>query len=160
MFLYFCEMISAWTFLAVSVAHPTRIRTEVPANPLNAVKWVICSTTAGPAARTARNADPRTDIRPRTWRVFKYYINWWWKTKMLSLKKPRKERERILRFWWREQCFYQAGQEGWMHLVVSIVHSHRPGQVAGKCSSSWRKLWEVYLLEDRTNLQRVCVWSF
>lgn len=61
-------MISASTFLAVSVAQPTRMRTEVPANPLKAVRCVACSIAAGPAARIAKNTDPRTDIRLRTYK--------------------------------------------------------------------------------------------
>lgn len=60
-------MISAWTFLAVSVAQPTRMRTDVPANPRNAVRCVVCSTKEGPAASIAKNPDPRTDIRLSTY---------------------------------------------------------------------------------------------
>ena len=51
----------------MSVAQPTRIRTEVPANPRNAVKCVVCSITAGPAARIAKKAEPSTEIRLRTY---------------------------------------------------------------------------------------------
>ena len=67
MFLYFWEIISAWTFLAVSVAQPTRMRTDVPANPRNAVRCVVCSIKAGPAASIAKKPEPRTDIRLRTY---------------------------------------------------------------------------------------------
>lgn len=72
MFLYFWDIISARTFLAVSVAQPTRIRIDVPANPRNAVKCAVCSTIAGPAAKIAKNVEPRTDIRLRTCTI--YYI--------------------------------------------------------------------------------------
>lgn len=50
----------------MSVAQPTRMRTDVPANPRNAVRCETCSTTAGPAAKIARKAEPRTDIRLKT----------------------------------------------------------------------------------------------
>ena len=61
--LYFCMACSARTFLAVSVATPTKIKTEVPANPLKACSFVNSSTKGGAAARAPRNADPRMDIR-------------------------------------------------------------------------------------------------
>lgn len=80
MFLYFWDIISARTFLAVSVAQPTRIRIDVPANPRNAVKCAVCSTTAGPAAKIAKNVEPRTDIRLRTCRV--YFILYFKQCKM------------------------------------------------------------------------------
>jgi len=54
---------SALTFLAVSVATPTRISRLVPTKPLNAVKPVSLSTSGGAAARAPKNADPRIDIR-------------------------------------------------------------------------------------------------
>ena len=50
---------SALTFLAVSVATPTRISRLVPAKPLNAVRPVNFSTAGGAAARAPKNAEPR-----------------------------------------------------------------------------------------------------
>lgn len=76
MFLYFWDIISAWTFRAVSVAQPTRISTDVPANPRNAVKCVVCSTRAGPAAKTAKKVEPKTEIRLKTYRFICWYQNW------------------------------------------------------------------------------------
>lgn len=61
--LYFCMACSARTFLAVSVATPTKISTDVPANPLNACNLVNSSTRGGAAARAPKKAEPRIDIR-------------------------------------------------------------------------------------------------
>lgn len=40
----------------------------MPANPLKAVRCVACSMTAGPAARIAKNTEPRTDILLSTYK--------------------------------------------------------------------------------------------
>lgn len=57
----------------MSVAQPTRMRTDVPANPRNAVRCETCSTTAGPAAKIARKAEPRTEIRLKTYNQTQAY---------------------------------------------------------------------------------------
>ena len=54
---------SARTFLAVSVATPTKMRTEVPAKPLKACNLVNISTSDGAAESAPKNAEPKTDIR-------------------------------------------------------------------------------------------------
>lgn len=46
-------------FLAVSVAQPTRMREDVPANPRNEARRVVCSIKDGPAAaRIAKKGHP------------------------------------------------------------------------------------------------------